>query len=253
MPAAIELVDATKDFPAPRRLREIARRPFDDPRRPVLHGVSLHVDPGEIVVMVGPNGSGKTTCLHLLAGLLRPTTGRARVLGRDPCDDAARALLGFSSASDRGFHTRLSVRENLRFFAALHGLRGPALVGRLGELAGSLEIGELLDSPFRVLSAGQRARVALARALLHRPKALLLDEATRSLDPGAARRFREHVVKRLVGDEGLAVLYTSHDLAEVRQIASRVVLLDAGRVVREGPWAEVEAAVEATFFAEVPA
>lgn len=249
MVPAIELDEVVKDYPVGRGLGEVLRAPFARPWRRVLHGVSLTVRPGEVQVLLGPNGSGKSTCLLLLAGLVRPTAGHARVNGVDTAASPVEAQrgIGHVNADDRGFYWRLDARENLRFFAALHGLHGDASEARLAELVDPLGLDRLLSSPFRALSAGQRARVALARGLLHRPRTLLLDEVTRSLDPGAAARLRRLVV-RLAGEQGIGVLFTTHDLAEAEAIATRVALLVEGRIVANGDFADVRPAIDRTFF-----
>ena len=254
MAPALELSDAVKDYPAPRRFREFVRSPWRRPTKRALDGVSLAVAPGEVLALLGPNGSGKTTCVKLLAGLVRCTAGRAAVDGIDTAahPTRAQARLGYVTGAARSFYWRLAYRENLRFFAALQGLHGGAALARIGELAATLGLGGLERKPFRTLSSGQRARVPIARGLLHRPRALLLDEVTRTLDPGAADRLRRLVVEELAGRERIGVLLTTHDLAEARAVASRVALLVEGRVRAAGGWPEVEAAIDRTFFAEEP-
>lgn len=251
MVPAIELDAVVKDYPVGRGLGEALRAPFTRPWRRVLHGVSLTVQPGEVQVLLGPNGSGKSTCLLLLAGLVRPTAGHARVNGIDTAAEPVRAQrgIGHVNCDDRGFYWRLDVRENLRFFAALRGLHGAEFADRLTDLVGPLGLDKLLDAPFRNLSAGQRARVALARGLLHGPRTLLLDEVTRSLDPGAAVRLRRLVVEELAGKRGIGVLFTTHDLPEAETIATRVALLVDGRIVADGSYASVRPAIDETFFA----
>lgn len=252
MTPALELVDAVKDYPAPRRFREALAAPFRRPKKRALDGVSFAVAPGEVMVLLGPNGSGKTTCVKLLAGLVRCTGGAALVDGIDVADRPlpAQARLGYVTGDERSFYWRLDFRENLRFFAALHGLHGATATARIEELVTVLGLAGLERKPFRTLSSGQRARVAIARGLLHRPRALLLDEVTRTLDPGAAERLRHLVVDDLARRERLGVLLTTHDLHEARAVASRVALLVAGRLRAAGAWDDVEGAIDRTFFAE---
>jgi ABC-2 type transport system ATP-binding protein len=240
----IEVSGLIKDYPIERSFAEVLRSPFREPRHRALNGVDLRVAGGEIRVLIGPNGSGKSTCLLVLAGIVRANGGVARIGGQDAAD--ARGLVG-AMFGERGFHERLRVRDDLRFFGALRGMSADEVTGRIGEL-GALELGDLLDKPFRFLSTGQRARVALARALLHRPKVLLLDEPTRSLDPRAAARVRGLV--RIAAESGVAVLFSTHDLAEAASFGHRASLLAEGRVVAEGSWAEVEGAVRAAFDSE---
>jgi ABC-type multidrug transport system ATPase subunit len=252
MPApALELAGIVKDYPAPRPLRDQLLRPFGGATTRVLHGIDLAIHGGEVVVLLGPNGSGKSTLLYVAAGLVLPTAGEARVLGADVSRDpaAAHTALGHASGDERGFYWRLDVRENLRFFATLRGITGSAFERRLAEVSDLVGISAQLSQPFRTLSAGQKARVALARAILHEPRVLLLDEVSRSLDPGAAERHRRLVLD-LAGKLGAGVLYTTHSLEEARAIASRAALLVAGRIVAQGDWRQVEPAVRHEFFAE---
>lgn len=254
MAPALELSDAIKDYPAPRRFGEYLRAPFRRPMRRALDRVSITVEPGEVLGLLGPNGSGKTTCVKLLAGLVRCTSGRALIDGIDTAahPTRAQARLGYVTGDERSFYWRLDYRENLRFFAALQELHGRAAQTRIDELAATLGLSGLERKPFRTLSSGQRARVAIARGLLHRPRALLLDEVTRTLDPGAAERLRRLVVEELAGGQRIGVLLTTHDLHEARAVASRVALLVEGRVRAAGSWQEVEGAIDRTFFTEEP-
>ncbi|WP_373044602.1 ABC transporter ATP-binding protein [Vulgatibacter sp.] len=251
MHPALQLSDASKDYPAPRSFAAWLRSPLRTPSVLALDRVSFEVAPGEVVALLGPNGSGKTTCVKLLAGMLRPTHGHARVCGVDTAQatEAAQARVGYVVADERSFEWRLSARQNLAFFGALHGIARRPLADRIDELGDRLGLRLLLDRPFRTLSAGQKARVAIARGLLHRPAALLLDEVTRTLDPGAADRLRRFVREELVERDGLGVLLTTHDLHEARALASRVVVLLDGRVRAGGSWSEVEPALHAAFFA----
>jgi ABC-2 type transport system ATP-binding protein len=233
-----------KDYPkAPWPLRRGGRR--------ALSGIGFSLRPGEVVGLIGPNGAGKSTLLRILAGLLLPTEGRAEVNGRDVVRDRphSRAEVGLAIGEDKGLSPRLSVRENLRFFAALYGLARATGEARIIELAEAFEAGALLEREVRTLSGGERARVALARAMLHRPKLLLLDEVTRPLDPGAAKRLRQ-VIARTAGADGTCVLFSSHDLAEVEAIAGRVLLLDHGALVADGPFAAVRAEADRVFALE---
>lgn len=195
-----------------------------------LDGVGFEVRPGEVLGLLGPNGAGKTTTLHVLLGVVRPSAGRVRLFGHDPHDGTKTALrrVGFASP-EALMDWRLSVEENLRVYAALYGAPRAA-VGRAVAL---LEIEALARTRFGDLSLGQQTRAGLARALLHEPDLLILDEPTASLDPDVARKTRQ-LLADVRRTRGIAVLYTSHNMAEVEQLCDRVVFLHRGRLVAEG-------------------
>jgi ABC-2 type transport system ATP-binding protein len=247
VPAGISVANLTKTYPAP--LRPLAWvRGRREAARVALSGVGFEVAAGERLALIGPNGAGKSTLLRILAGLLSPTAGSATVAGLDVVADRPRSrrAVGAALGDDRGLSPRLSVRQNLRFFAALFGLPAREVDARITDLAARLEATLLLDREVRTLSTGERARAVLTRTLLHRPQVLLLDELTRALDPGAATRLRAQL--RLEAErEGVTVLFASHDLAEVESLASKVVLLSRGRVEAHGTFAEVKPRADAVF------
>ena len=213
-----------------------------------LSEVSFDIGAGEVVALVGPNGAGKSTLLRILCGLLLPTTGRAALAGLDVVRDRprCRARVGVALSDDRGLSPRLTGRQNLLFHGALYGLSSSMVAARVRSLEGGLEVEGLLDRPVRTLSSGERARLVLLRALLHRPAVLLLDETTRTLDPGAARRLRTQLLAE-VAREGTAVLFATHDLGEVEAVAARVLVLERGRVRAFGPWGTVRGTAEDVF------
>jgi ABC-2 type transport system ATP-binding protein len=200
---------------------------------PALRGVSFSVQPGEVVALVGANGAGKSTLLRILTTLLLPTRGRAWVGGFDVERQPGRVLqmLGFHSGSDSSFYARMTARENLEFFASLNNLPAPEIPARISHLADLLHLGAALDRQVRTLSTGTVHRVGLARALLHRPAVVVLDEPTRSLDPLAAAEFRSFLRDEVIRGQGATVLFASHTPAEVQQLADRVVLLHSGRML----------------------
>jgi len=190
-----------------------------------LRGCDLRIPAGRITALVGPNGAGKTTLLHLAVGLLRPTEGSVRVLGWIPAaePDLVLARLGFV-AQDTPLYRRYSVAETLRL--------GRALNRRWDEAAATDRLRRLripLDRRVGRLSGGQRAQVALALALAKRPELLLLDEPLASLDPLARRQFLQELMDAVAGD-GLAVVLSSHLVAELERVCDHLVLLDGGRV-----------------------
>jgi ABC-2 type transport system ATP-binding protein len=200
---------------------------------PALRGVSFTVQAGEVVALVGANGAGKSTLLRILTTLLLPTRGRAWVGGVDVVREPARVLrqLGFHGGSDASFYARLSVQENLRLFATLNNIPLPEAERRIAYLGDLLHLGPVMNRQVRTLSTGTVHRLGLARALLHRPSVVLLDEPTRSLDPLAAAEFRRFLRNEVVRGQGATVLFASHTLAEVEQLAGRVALLHAGQLL----------------------
>lgn len=198
-----------------------------------VRDLSLAVAPGEIYALLGPNGAGKTTALRCLATLLRPTTGTASVDGADVRDEplAVRRRIGFLAAS-MGLYERLTARELIEYFGRLHGLEGPALDRRVDALVELFGIGDFARRYCGRLSTGQRQRVAVARAIVHDPPALLLDEPTLGLDVISGETIYAFV--REERERGKAILFSTHQMAEVELLADRVGVLCRGRLVAEG-------------------
>jgi ABC-2 type transport system ATP-binding protein len=212
----------------------------------VLRGASLALRQGETLALLGRNGAGKTTLVRILAGALAKDAGRVTVLGRD-LDRAPAAvahLCGWvGQDTERSAAPRLTVRENLDWFGALRGLRGRARAARIALLAGALGFEGRLDVLFGTLSGGQKQVVVIARALLHDPPVLFLDEPTKGLDPVAAGQVRDFLRRRV--REGTALLLTSHVLTDVEALADRVAVVHDGRVRTERDPAAVVAALGA--------
>jgi len=205
------------------------------PRAVAVAGISFDVHRGEVLGVVGPNGAGKTTTLHILLGLIRPTAGSVRLFGCDPHDGTKVALARVAFASPEALMDwRLTVEENLRVYAGLYGMPR-ATVGRAME---ALELTAEARTRFGELSLGLQSRAGLARALLNDPDLLILDEPTSSLDPDIAEKTR-HFLLRVRRERGLAMLYTSHNMAEVEEVCDRVLFLHRGRIVAEGTPLEV--------------
>ncbi len=196
--------------------------------RTVVDGVSFAVDAGEVVAVLGPNGAGKTTTVEVIEGYRRADGGTVRVLGMDPAAGrrALRARVGLM-LQDGGIDRRARPLETIRQFAAFHvGARDPA------ELLDLVGLRGVAHTTYRRLSGGERQRLALALALVGRPEVLILDEPTAGLDPEARA-----LVRGLVGQlraDGLAILLTSHDLADVERLADRIIVLVDGRVLAAG-------------------
>lgn len=241
-PYAIETYELTKRFLMPRALGMLARQPFA--RREILavDRVTLHIWPGELFGLLGPNGAGKTTLIKLLCTLILPSAGTARIFGHDLGDgDQVRRLIGLATGDERSFFWRLSGRENLLFFATLYGLSGREARARVDKVIRQLELTEEADRRFDGYSSGQKQRLAIARALLHRPRLLFLDEPTRSLDPTAARHLHELIRNELQQREGVTVFLTTHRLDEAERLCSRVAIMHRGRVRACGTVEELRA------------
>jgi ABC-2 type transport system ATP-binding protein len=187
---------------------------------------------GATVGLLGGNGAGKTTTIAMLLGLLVPTAGRITVLGHDMASDrfAALARMNFSSPYI-SLPARLTVAENLRVYGHLYDVK--RVDDRIAELARELDLGALLHRPAGELSAGQKTRVALAKALINRPEVLLLDEPTASLDPDTGDLVRTWL-ERYREESGCTILLASHNMAEVERLCSHILMLKQGRIVDRG-------------------
>ena len=202
-----------------------------------VEDLSFRLAAGETLGLLGGNGAGKTTTISMLLGLLIPTAGSITVLGRNMARDrfAALARMNFSSPYV-SLPGRLSVAENLRVYGYLYGVR--KLQQRIAELAKELELEPFLHRPAAQLSAGQKTRVALAKALINRPDVLLLDEPTASLDPDTGDWVRSWL-ERYRAESGCTILLASHNMAEVERLCSTVLMLKQGHVVDRGSPAEL--------------
>jgi ABC-2 type transport system ATP-binding protein len=198
-----------------------------------LADLSFAIQKGEAMALVGHNGAGKTTLMRILATLVVPTRGRATLDGFDVARNSAQARqrLGYHTGGDEGFYGRLSGRENLAFFAAMNNLTGEHARAKIASAAERIGLSAELDRQTRTYSTGMRHSLGLARALLHDPAVLLLDEPTRSLDPLAAADFRRLLKDDIVRRRGTTLLFASHTLSEVEEIADRIILLDHGKMV----------------------
>lgn len=191
----------------------------------VVQDVSLAVQPGEVLGLIGPNGGGKSTLLLLLAGLLSPSAGTVTLGGVATRDHATRAsgTIGLITA-EAGLYPLLTGRENLRFFGGLFGLTAQHVDARADDVLARLDAFDALDRPAGALSSGQRQKVSVARALLLRPRVLLLDEPTSNLDPVASHAL--HAEVRRQADDGAAVVLCTHDLFTADAVCDRVVVMN---------------------------
>jgi sodium transport system ATP-binding protein len=203
-----------------------------------VDGVSFTAPDGEITGLLGPNGAGKTTVLRMIATLIVPDAGMAAVGGLDVVREryGVRRRIGVLSDA-RGLYPRLTARENIRYYGALHGLAGPALDGRIDELVAALGIADIADRRTQGFSQGERMKVAIARALVHDPDTVLLDEPTNGLDIMSTRAMRD--LLRALRAAGKCLLFSSHVMQEVSALCDRIVILGHGRVVAVGTAAEL--------------
>lgn len=236
MSLVIEVAGIEKTFIKKRSIGELVRHPFRRAERiRALDGVDLQVHEGEIFGILGPNGAGKTTLLKILSCLVLPDEGRARVGGVDTIrENRVKPMIGLVHADERSFYWRLTARENLRFFARLYNLEGNRIASRIDELLERVEMKEEADRPFSGYSSGMKQRMAIARALLHDPPILFMDEPTRSLDPAAALALRAFIQEQLHQRDKKTILLATHNLREAETMADRVAILVKGRVREVG-------------------
>lgn len=241
MSYSIEAQGLEKTFVKARSIREILLHPFQRADRvDALRGVDLHVAEGEILSLLGPNGAGKTTLLKILACLVLPDEGRALVGGHDTTDEnSVKRLIGYVHSDERSFYWRLSARENLRFFARLYDVPSPRIESRIEELLARVDLLGAADRPFSGYSSGMKQRVSIARALLHDPPILMMDEPTRSLDPASSKNLRNFILEQLQGRDGKTILLATHDLREAEVMSDRIAILIRGRVREIGTVSEV--------------
>jgi ABC-2 type transport system ATP-binding protein len=206
-------------------------------RARAVDGVDLAVRAGERVALLGPNGAGKTTTLLMLLGVIAPDAGSVTICDRPIVGDRSHAAedVGFA-AGYLPLAERLRVREYLTLYGNLYGLADPAPAIEAG--LARFRVEHLADAMGTELSSGQRTLVGIVRATLHRPRLLVLDEPTASLDPDVSRRVREGL-RAICDEHGTALLVTSHDMAEVERLCERVVFISGGRIVADGSPAEV--------------
>jgi ABC-2 type transport system ATP-binding protein len=230
--------DVRRSFHPPRGLMRLLTRSASDRTVVALDGVSVEARAGRVFGLVGPNGAGKSTLIRIVSGLIDADSGGISVAGHDPTTDrqAASRALGLVLADDRSVYWRLTGRQNLEFHGALYGMTRADASRRAGEL---LEQFDLASRDRRVFgySTGMRARLGIARALMHDPPVLVLDEPTRSLDPVVARRTCSML--RAIAAEGRTVLLSSHRLEELERTADDVAVLVSGQVAFTGTTASL--------------
>lgn len=223
-------------------LVESLTKRFATPRGSILavDRLSFTVRPGEVYGLLGPNGAGKTTTIRMVLGLLQPSSGHAEILGFRSCDqpDEVKRRVGLVSTS-AGLYQWLTPRETLRFFADLYGVPAEEADARIDRLSGVFDLRGFLDQRCSTLSTGQKQRVCLARAWVHDPPVMLLDEPTRGLDVFGSKAIFDYI-ETLRGHDK-AVIVSTHRLHEAQEFCDRFGLLHQGRLVLEGRLGELQA------------
>lgn len=200
---------------------------------PALRGVSFSAPDGRITGLLGPNGAGKSTCLRILATVLRPDSGTAVIAGRNAVAEplAVRRAIGVLPHGS-GLYPNLTAIENIRYYGELHGMSGAEIAARCDELVERLDMSTIANRRAKGFSQGERTKVALARALVHRPQHVILDEPSSGLDVMATRQLREWL--RELARDGHCVLLSSHVMQEVAALVDTLAIVAAGRIVADG-------------------
>jgi sodium transport system ATP-binding protein len=199
-----------------------------------VENLSFAIKPGEVLGLIGENGAGKTTTMRMMATILEPTAGDIRINGYSVRTDqmAVRRQIGILFGGDVGLYSRLTARENIAYFGRLYGLDERQLADRISFLSGMLGMDEYLDRRVGPFSRGMKQKVAIARALVHDPAVILLDEPTTGLDVSAAGVFRRLVAK--LRESGKTILFSSHNMGEIVKLCDRVVIMHKGRQLFTG-------------------
>jgi len=198
-----------------------------------VRGISFEARDGEITGLLGPNGAGKTTTLRMLYSLLPPDDGEIRIDGLDPKNDAMaiKRTLGVVPDS-RGLYTRMTARENIAYYGKLHGMKNKDIEFRIRELAQTLDMQDFIERRTEGFSQGQRVKVAIARAMIHRPQTVLLDEPSNGLDVMSTRALRHYILS--LKEAGHSVILSTHIMQEVAALCDRIVIIAKGRIAADG-------------------
>jgi len=205
-----------------------------------VDGVDLEIAPGELVGFLGPNGAGKTTTLKMLSGLLQPSGGSATVIGHVPWkrEESFRRKISLLLGQKNQLVWDLPARESLELNRAIYRIEPADARRTIDHLSALLEVRPLLDKPVRELSLGERMKMELIAALLHKPKVLFLDEPTLGLDVVSQHRVRDFL-RHLVAEEKITTILTSHYLQDIESLCRRVIIIDHGRVIHDGSWEQI--------------
>jgi ABC-2 type transport system ATP-binding protein len=235
---AIEALDLVRTYKT--HIGVIRRRPIDVE---AVRGISFDVRPGELFGLLGPNGAGKTTTIKMLVTLLLPTSGTARVMGRDVVREttAVRRQLGYVFGGEGGLYDRISGLDNLRFFAELYGVEPSAQRPRIDALLDMVGLAGREKEKVEGYSRGMRQRLHIARGLLHDPPVLFLDEPSLGLDPVGARELRRTIADLVAA--GKTVLLTTHYMFEADALCDRIAVINGGRIVAAGTGTDLKAAI----------
>ena len=198
-----------------------------------VKGISFEVHDGEITGLLGPNGAGKTTTLRMLYSLLPPDKGEIRIDGLDPTRDAMaiKRTLGVVPDS-RGLYTRMSAHENIAYYGELHGMSRGDIKQRIKELVDTLDMSDFIDRRTEGFSQGQRVKVAIARAMIHKPQTVLLDEPSNGLDVMSTRALRRYILD--LKNAGQSVILSTHIMQEVAALCDRIVIIANGQIAADG-------------------
>ena len=198
-----------------------------------VNGVSFEARDGEITGLLGPNGAGKTTTLRMLYSLLPPDGGEIRIDGLDPTRDAMEIKRTLGVVPDsRGLYSRLSARENIAYYGELHGMSRARIDERVANLVETLDMADFIDRRTEGFSQGQRVKVAIARAMVHEPQTVLMDEPSNGLDVMSTRALRDYV--RGLRRDGRSVVLSTHIMQEVAALCDRIVIIAKGEVAADG-------------------
>jgi len=196
--------------------------------REILKDISFAVEPGDIFGYLGPNGAGKTTTIRVILGLFKPDSGRASILGEDVSRDEARAKVGFVLEAD-GLYDNLTAHENLDYYCQIYGVAQAQAKVRIEEMLQLVELSDRASDKVAAYSKGMRQKLALARAMVHEPELLILDEPTAGVDPSGQMEVRD-IILNMAHKRGKTIFLSSHNLDEVQRICNRIALIDKGEI-----------------------
>ena len=238
MQFALETIGLSKQYKISRR--ESRKTSPNKADTLAVDQIDLQVKQGELFGLVGPNGAGKTTLIKMLSTLIVPTAGTARVLDYPLNEDISiKKLIGLVTTDERSFYWRLTGRQNLEFFATLHSLSSEDIRARVEEVLDIVKLQDAADFRFQTYSTGMRQRLSIARAMIHQPILLFLDEPTKGLDPPSIHSMHQLIRKDLVDSQQITVFLTSHWLEEVEQLCDRIAIMNNGQIITCGTMPEL--------------